>query len=416
MKAGVLHGLGNLLPGVTGIITAPLTARALGVQDRGVSSVLITAFALFSVAAAAGLGWGAREATIRHPGAAPVWVRRAWWVSLVSAVPAALLTFWLARGLALERTEVVALIVLLGFASTSAVRSVQANVLLSRGAIAAVGLANIVMALATTAALVAFFFAERLTVATVVALNALGLVAQWSVLQVALRRDSRSERVLASGGPAGFKAPDADVRTYFLTGVAQTLDALSSRLDILLVAIVASSRSVGLYSVAAVLPQVGYFLFLTLVQRSFAVSPSLSIETRSRHLFIACTGVAVVYAVVGGALAALAIVPIFGQEFEEARSYLWPAMAMTVGLAALAPTLLRWQRGGRSVVSSLSALLVVGALAAFVGTAMGDWWSVTVLGIGLIALGLVDHVRQWGWSDVLRGHRQAWRVVVRGVS
>lgn len=413
MRAGLLHGLGNLLPGMTGLLTAPLTARALGVEDRGVAAILLTVASLFAVAATAGLGWGARTAVAQDARSAETWARWARWVSLAALAPASLLVVWLSGAWRLSTTEVLGLVLLFGLASAAAIRSVQGNVLISLGSLAALGLSNISMAVVTAGSVGLLFLVDHLTVTTVLIVNAAGLLAQSALLIHALRKQRTRITV---GAPTGRHAGVVTPSKLFMTGLAQTLDALSSRLDLLLVAIVADARTLGLYSVAAVLPQVSYFVFLTLIQRSFAKSPSLTLEERSRLLLRVCLGGGLAFAAVGGAVGWLLIEPVFGHDFGPARQFLWPAMVVTVGLGALLPTLLLWQRGGRSTLASLVSVVTVGACATAVGATAGAWWGVIVLGGGLIGLGLVHHVRQWGWRSLVREHPLAWKSVVRGVT
>ncbi|SFP13677.1 Membrane protein involved in the export of O-antigen and teichoic acid [Geodermatophilus dictyosporus] len=417
MRAGLLHGLGNVLPAVTGLVTAPLTARALGVLDRGTVTVVMTAATLFSIPAIAGMGWGTLIAVGKDPAALPVWKRRARRVALVASLPGAVLVVWLATVLPLTAAQTAAAALLFAYASSIAVHAVNSNFLVSVGSIAPVGVSSIALSVVTTGLLVILFVSGQLTLATVVLANVAGLLTQSAVLFWAARRAAR--RIAGRPTAPAEQTPEADAptrRRLFMTAIAQTLDAFSARLDLIVIALVAEARVIGLYSIAAVIPQISYFAYLTLVQRSFARSPALTIEQRSRHLFLVCSGASIALAAAGGAASWVLIDPIFGTEFGQARDYLWPAMLVTLGLGAFIPTLLLWQRAGRRALVALGVVVVIAGAAILVGRVASPWWGIVALGAGLGTTGLTQYVGRWGWQSLFRGHVVAWRSVARGVA
>ena len=121
--------------------------------------------------------------------------------------------------------------------------------------------------------------------------------------------------------------------------LSQLSEMLVGRSDVILVSSQASTYQLGLYSIVALIPQLSYQVFATLIQQSYARNPTLSLVRRTTLLWMTC-------ALAGAALILVAIpaaywlVPIiFGAEFSNARNYLLPAAAVTFGLSNLAPVI-----------------------------------------------------------------------------
>jgi O-antigen/teichoic acid export membrane protein len=373
------------------LITAPLTARALAPEGRGEIAIVVVAVSIFIVVASFGLGWVARDEVARDPRSYFFWRTRARGVALVASPVALGLSALLAFALSFHPLEAAALAAYFVIGAFAGTRSVDGNVLVSLGRPATLGMINTVTALAVLGACVILFVFDQLTVGSLIVANSLGLIVQMIGLIIAIRAVERQRPELADevAGPAAHDMSITQImRRAGRAWTSQLTDAYMLRSDTILVAISGSRSSVGLYSVAALVPQVGFALCLTVVQRAFARAPQFDPDRRLKLVTQACLLVSVSFLCLAIPSAYFLIPPIFGDAFTDARTYLLPAGLMTIGLAALAGALMdASRRKGRQIwlLSIAGVPTAAGVLAAILSPQLG----VAALGSVAFVTGIV---------------------------
>lgn len=388
--SSVAHVAGNLIPLVTGLVTAPLTARALAPEGRGDVAVVVTAVSIFIVVASFGLGWVAREEVAMDPRSYHFWRRRSRGIALIALPVAVGLAALLAMLLSFNAVETGALALYLAIAAFAGTRSVDGNILVSLGRPGSLGVINSLAAIAILVSCVTLFALEWLTVASVMFANALGLIVQMIGLILAIRLVKRARPELAASLhfiPESGSSSRSVVRRSGRAWASQLTDAYMLRADTIVVALTATRVNVGYYSVAALVPQVGFALCLTIVQRAFARARHYEPDRRLRVVTQACLLVGVLFLCIALPAAYLLIPPIFGEEFVEARSFLLSAGVMTLGLAGLAGGLMdAARRGGRG--AWLAAIVLLPSVAAGIGALNSPQTAVTSFGIFALLAGL----------------------------
>lgn len=389
---GTVHLIGNLAPLLSGLITAPLTARALGAAGRGEITLLITVSTILITVGTFGLGWVVRDAVAHDPFSVDYWRRKARMLA-IGLLPVAIgIALMMAYWLGLTEWETIVTCVFYGIGAFAGTRSVEGSALVSLGKTTALGFANLLYAALVVGLTVALFFLGALDVANLVVANALGVSAQMFVLWVVIRRQRRGNLTALAQRTVELRRDPAHSTREVLkrAGVAwrtQLVDAASLRADTLLLGGFASRQVVGLYSVVALLPQMAFAVYLTLVQRSFARSPGLAPEVRLRVLMQGCVITGIVGCVVGIPLAYIGIPWLFGPDFTAARQYLLPGGLMVLGLAALTPVMVDLSRRPKSAVTLL-LVFVPALVVAALGFLMNPFMGLLLLGLGYVVAGL----------------------------
>src|SRR6185437_12942724 len=124
----LLHLAGNIAPLIAGLVTAPLTARALGPEARGELAIVMLSSIFVGLVGAFGLGLLARQAVAADLGQAHGWSRRGRQLMLYSVVAAVVIGVGLGQILNLDLPERMATAVFLALAGMSASKSIDANI------------------------------------------------------------------------------------------------------------------------------------------------------------------------------------------------------------------------------------------------------------------------------------------------
>ncbi|MBT2498988.1 hypothetical protein J7E25_07750 [Agromyces sp. ISL-38] len=397
---GAVHLMGNLAPLLSGLITAPLTARALGAVGRGEITLLITVSTILITVGTFGLGWLVRDAVAHDPFSVDYWRRKARLLAVGLLPVAIVIALIMANWLRLTQWETIVTCVFYGIGAFAGTRSVEGSALVSLGKTTALGFANVSYATLVVGMTVGLFFMGALDVANLIIANALGVSVQMFVLWVVMRRTRRGSLTALAQRTIELRRDPAHSTRQVLkrAGVAwrtQLVDAASLRADTLLLGGSATRQVVGLYSVVALLPQMAFAVYLTLVQRSFARSPGLAPEVRLRVLMQGCMITGIVGCMIGIPLAYVGIPWLFGPDFTAARQYLLPGGLMMLGLAALTPVMVDLSRRPKSAVMLLLVFipaLVVGVL----GFLMNPFLGITLLGLGYIVAGIAYSTSKLG--------------------
>lgn len=367
----LLHLLGNIAPVLAGLITAPLTARGLGPAARGELAILLLVSVFIGLVGALGLGLLARQAVSEDLGQAHGWSRRGRRITYVAAVGAASLGYVLSQAMALETTESLAATVLFALAGMSASRSVDGNILIVAGRTNQYGAAGLAASLTVCVGIVLAFVLGLLELWVVIALNATSLVVQMTLIVIPVRQ------VLATVREDEFitETLASLIMRALRAWRSQVTEAALIRSDSVMFMTQSTVQIVGLYTVVSLVPQVAYQVYQTLIQFSYAASPTLRIRHRTRLLWQATVGAGLALSVTGGLVAFPLIPVIFGSDFTPSLAYLWPACLMTVGLAGMAPVLHHYaisqtSDGWFPLALSLSAIVSWG-LGSLTSTAVG---------------------------------------------
>lgn len=393
--ATLIHLFGNLAPMMTGLITAPFTACALGAEERGVVVIIVAIAAVLTSCGTLGIGWLARDDIVARPAALRPWrllaARVSRWFVVISGVVGGVL----ALALGLRPLEAGLTIALCGVSGASAARAVDANLLIALGAPERMGRANLQYAMVVTLGVVTGFVLGGLSVVTVLAINTLGLAVQWLSLRAALTPFlSRPMSDQASGSTAALGAV-ADRRAVRRMWAAQVGDAFFYRGDVLIMAVTASHRAVGLYSVVGLLVQVAYGLTATAVQVGYSKFPRWTASQRLVANSLASGGVLLVVAAVGGPFAYFLVPEIFGTEFRESRSMIPLALVMAAGVCLYSATMQSSASRRPSAVLSLGLSIVpvaIGVASSYLGHSPA---------LGLILCGLVATAGSMAWCRCL---------------
>jgi O-antigen/teichoic acid export membrane protein len=401
MKRGLAHYVGNLAPFVSGLFTAPITARALGVEGRGAVTIVVLVSSSLIAIGTFGLGWLARDGVAKDPLSISFWRGKARRSALLFLPLAVGVGIAVSAALGLSLIESSLVIVLYALAAFGSTRSVDGNCLVSIGRNGHLGLANMAYAVSVVIVMLILFFVGVLNVAWTIGANIVGVAVQLVLLRSFLNRAIVSEREAMQLMSTRLSAnPEysgmALLRKAGTAWRAQVADTLLVRADTLSLALTASSRQVGLYSVAGILPQVAYATFMTIVQSSFARAPQLPSQDRLRLIFQTCMLASVILAVLGLPAGYFLIPIVFGEPFAGARGYLLPAVSVMFGLAGMASAL---QDIARRPASGLWSLALFG-LPLLVGVAglvlISPQSGIALLGLGMIALATAYGARRVG--------------------
>lgn len=376
----IVHLAGNIAPLLAGLVTAPLTARALGPVARGELAIVMLVSVFIGLVGAFGLGPLARQAVSEDIGQAAGWSKRGQKVTLVSATAAAVVGSFTALLLGLALRETFAAIFFFAIAGMSASKSIDANILIVAGRTRQFGTANLASAATICIGIVGAYYFGLLTLWFVIAVNAVSLVIQMSYV-------SYHRRIFLRG-----VAPTVFHKTTkrSLGGKAwrawrsQLLEAALLRSDSALFIAQGTVALVGYYSVVALVPQVSYQLYQTAIQQSYAKSPTLRIRQRTTMLWQVCVLLSIPVAGMG-ALAGIVLIPIFfGPAFEPSVQLLLPACAMVISLGSLAPVLQHFAVSPTGDAWFPVVCFIVGAAAWFAGTQFGSATAVILLAGGFL--------------------------------
>jgi len=292
----------------------------------------------------------------------------------------------------------------LGFYVAAAVatrRAVDSGVLVSVGKPHLNSVANLCYGVAVAMSVLVLFSLGRLDVTTLVLSNALGFLIQTAVLSYLVHRHMAGRRVeLRARLDAMRVDPAYRWTTVARRGLrywrAQFLDGVTNKADVLLATLVGGTAVAGLYSVTALLPQIAYTCYVTVVQTTFSRHPRMDANVRLGLIFRSSSLAACLLSVLGCAAAYPLIPWIFGQDFTAARGYLVPAVCMTAGLAGLSAVLP--DLGRRPSSAWLSCVVLLPALAAAL---MAPWSAAAAVS----ALGMTFFVvcACYVWSKCGRG-------------
>lgn len=331
----LLHLGGNLAPALAGLVTAPLTARALGPELRGELAIVMVGSVLIGLVGAFGLGPLARQAVSEDIGQSHGWSRRGQRITLWCAGVAAAVGASVSGALGFAALETAATVSYFALAGMSASKSIDANLLIVAGRTKHFGIANLAAAAAICTGITCAFFSGVLTLWAVIALNAAALVMQ--MLYIVVQR----KRFLNSTEPSQFikeRFRSLGKRAWHAWR-SQLIEAVLLRSDTAIFITQASVAAVGYYAVVALIPQMMYQVFLTLIQHSYATSPRLSIRKRTTMLWQFCVLISFPLSVAAGGAALVLIPVLFGQEFIPSLQLILPACCIALSLAGLAPVL-----------------------------------------------------------------------------
>lgn len=376
----VLHLAGNVAPVLTGLVTAPLTARALGPEPRGQLAVILLIAVLVGLAGAFGLGPMARQAVSEDIGQAHGWSERGRRVTLFSATIAALVGVTIGVTLDLSLWETIVSIALLALAGMSASKSIDGNILIVAGRTKQYGLANLVAAGTIGLGIVLAFVFGWLTLTIVIALNAIALVVQMSYVGI----QCRLFLARIEAGQLEQESFKTLVPRAWRAWRSQLVEATLLRSDSLLFISQASVTVVGLYAVVALIPQVCYQVFQTLIQHSYATSPAVRIRQRTMLLWQFCILLSLPLAVLGGVAGFIVIPVLFGPAFIPSLELLFPACAMAICLAGLAPVMQHFAISPTRDSWFPIVCLGVAVAAWFLGIKLGSAWGVVSLAAGFV--------------------------------
>lgn len=328
------------------------------------------------------MGLLARQEVAVHPGAMHKWSRLGKKISASSIAAALIIGVAVSMGLGLRAEELLATTILFTLAGMSASKSIDANILIVSGKTKQFGMANLAASATICIGIVIAFLSGVLSLWMVIALNALSLIAQMILIVVPSSK-------LLKNTPATVSRPEgipALVRRAGRAWRSQIVEALAVRGDSILLMTQAGVHIVGLYAVVALIPQIAYQVFQTVIQHSYAAAPLLRLRERTRLLWQVCVLLSVPL-VIMAALMALVFVPtLFGPSFVESLDWLMPACLVTIGLASLAPVLQHFAISDRDSWFPF-ALIGCGGIAALCGVAVGSAFGLLILAIMFFTTG-----------------------------
>ena len=396
-RLSLLHVGGNVVPMVSGIVTAPLTARAVGVQGRGQLAVIVLVGSLAMVAGSLGMGWYARDVIATGKLTLRDLLSSTLLADCLLVLPALVLTWGLGRALNLAGTTLIIAGAYLVVAGCSASRTALSATVVGAGWLRLYGLGSLFQTSLTVALIILLFIVGQLSVSSTLVVLVVGILAQmiWNLVALLWHDVGRRTLSTRSGGrPSILRA--ASILS------SQIADVAIARSDLILVSLAATSSGIGFYSVVALIPQVGYQVANTLMQQSFA---SLTPEKGTSRLPLTWGAVqiwALTYALLSFPVAWFTIPIVFGDSFAPSRAFLGAACVFAFGASLLVPVI-----QNRAVTGSTWSLQIKVATAFCVMAASSRWlglpprWGLLCYG-GLLA-GIACHevVRSVG-SDALR--------------
>ncbi|WP_156133804.1 hypothetical protein [Pseudarthrobacter phenanthrenivorans] len=341
-----------------------------------------------------GLGPLARQAVSEDIGQAAGWSRRGQRITLASASGAAAVGFCTATLLGLAVEETIAAIAFFGIAGMSASKSIDANILIVAGRTKQFGTANLAAACTICGGIILAYGLGLLTLQFVISINAASLVMQMLYISYHRRKFVR-----------GLVATELrkDTRRILIAKVwrawkSQLIEAALLRSDSALFIAQGTVALVGYYAVVALVPQVSYQVYQTLIQHSYAKWPALRLRRRTTLLWQLCMLLSLPIAALGAVGGTLLIPVVFGPAFEPAVSLLGPACAMVVCLAGLAPVLQHFAVSPTGDAWFPVAAFGLVVIAWFAGNNFGPAISVLLLAVGFLITG-------GGYVYLLSGNR-----------
>lgn len=339
-----------------------MTARSLGAVGRGEMTIIMLTSSLVIIIAGCGFGWLARHEVGADRYSADFWRRRALTVSCL-AVPLALaVAVAIGAILQLQVAEFAALAVLMALSATAALRSVDANVLIAIDRAPVVGIINLLSAITTVVIVLVTFATNSLDLTAAIVSNIGGIGIQVGLLFWVTRASTRTEgeryrlrarQLSANPDYRGIQMMRRASRAW----VAQIVDAGISKSDTIVSLASAAPRNIGLYSGAALIPQIAFAFVLTMIQRSYAKNPRITPIDRLRILQQASVALAIVLVATGAPSAFFLLPWLLGQEFLAARTYIPAASVATIGLVMIAPVI-QFNSSGREPIWRLIAIVV----------------------------------------------------------
>ena len=404
----LLHLLGNISPLIAGLVTAPLTARALGPEARGELAILMLCSVFIGLVGAFGLGLLARQAVAEDMSQAHGWSRRGRQLMMYSVMGAVVIGVGLGQVLSQDVPERFATVVFFALAGMSASKSIDANILIVAGLTKQFGMANLAASGLVCLGIVVAFLAGILQLWLVLAFNAGSLLVQMALIVLPRRR------LLKGISEGEFKAE----RLKPLLGRAvrawrsQVVEASLLRVDSLVFITQSSVQVVGYYSVVVLIPQTAYQTFLTIIQYSYATAPKEKIRERTRLTWQICLAGSLPLVVIGAIGAQILVPVLFGEAFSPSLELLLPACAMTVGLAAMAPVLQHFAVSptGDNWFPWTMGLLI--AVCWWVGTQTTASFAVTFMGTVFVVVGSV-YVYWLAGPKILRFSLVSWVALFR---
>lgn len=389
----VLHVLGNTVPMVSGVLTAPFTARALGVEGRAIMVVVTTLSTGLLILGTFGLAWITRQELSRDLTAFRVWRSRALRVDAVSVLPSVAVGVGLAVALDVTTAEAVPLCLVVALSATSAVRAVWANALIASGRSWGYGLTNLLATAAVVVGTVATYGLGVLSLSVALWIAFVGLAVQTIGVGL-LSRDIEGAHGFDRRPGPWLRRWGARVRTSV---GGQVADFAVARSDLVVVGVVATRFEFGLYSVPGLIPVVVYQLSVTAIQHSWSPGAASSDEDRAAISWQASVVAGSMATVVGGLGVWLVFLPLFGSQFLGSQQYILPACAMAVALTSVTPAVQHAATSpGRSYVA-LVALVSAGAVGVAASSlGLGAAASVSLLAVALFGVGAVYTARTAG--------------------
>lgn len=393
------HLGGNVVPVLSGLATAPLTARALGVEGRGGLTIVLLVSGILVVIGSMGFGWVARHDIGRDPSSTYEWLSIARWFD-VSMVPVgAGVAAAISMYLQLDRQQSIATGLLLVLSTCSASRAVRGNALVALGRNAELGRTGLIISLISVVGMVALFFFEMLSLASAIWVSFTSLAVQTVLIRHAVIRALSTGGISNTGGSkirhSGF------MRRSARSAISQTTDLAVCKADALTAGMVGSISQVGLYSTAAIIPQVAYQLVLTAIQQSYVAFPRISRVERLAMVWHSCLFIGLASSLIAFPSAWVLIPVVFGEDFVGAREFIGPACIVVLGLGSICPAVQDSAVSGSP--TKISAVLVLGAAgcaaAQLAGAGLGT--VVAMIGTGYLFVGVLYVWRVCGARTLL---------------
>ena len=336
MKQRLAHVLGSLVPILLSLITAPITARSLGPENRG-SLVQVLALGLIvSAIGNFGLPWAARP-ILESNGLAPAALKRQSIIFGLRFLPLALVGSLLVFFNMFKSThEFLLAVAYLAVMSFSAYTGVCANHLLVSRKTASLGLVTLASSLLGFTQIIFYFFINELTLTTVLLTNC--VIQLVNTLFLALLSKRLNTGSLNNHVFRDTKARlTTTARSRSHPWMASCIDVVFSRFDVLFISVVASTYFLGLYSIPGILVGVCYSVFSTTSAAGFSSSGIGSSATKLRVSVQLNMVFALVVFASAGLLFPIALVPFFGSAFSESITLLPIAFGFSLFLCVSVP-------------------------------------------------------------------------------
>lgn len=372
-----------------GLVTAPLLARSLGPQGRGVAAAALAALAVAPVIIALGLPMAVRRRAAFEDDAAVL--RAARLVVTFLSVPSVVLGVLVAVLLLDEGSPTVRALFVVGMALSPAFVSVlcDQSILIVRNQYRRVAALQLAQPVTYASGIIAGGIAGRLTV-------------EWAVgaFVVATTVTAVFTAGLVRVGLRGRRVPARPlVREGLSYAGSQAAESAANRIDQVLAVSVIGSGQAGLYAVAVTIAAIpvsfGHAIGAVLF-RDLAVGGARLKEVEARGVRMALlSGVA-------AALALAAVTPwgvplVFGPEFRDAVPVVLTLLLSGPAVVAgyVATVTLAAENRGRAMTAAQAAGLVVGVTLLYVigppwgaagaaAASAAGYWTTMVLAIGML--------------------------------